>query len=313
MFETILVAHRGPLAVRVVRTVQRVGAKAVTVHSDVDDRALHVTTADESVLLGPADPARSYLDVDRVVEAARRTGAQAVHPGCGALAEAAGFAAAVRDAGLVWVGPDPSRVARSTGSRGRTGVTVLGSPDGGVVVGEHVVRSSGTAALDESGPPDESARAAAVRAAAGIAGLVTVELDGDVVRRLVPRLQAGHRVTELVHGVDLVEQQLLLAAGQPLSCRPGRGVGVAMGARVYAAGAGQLTAFEIPADVCVDVGYRKGDRVQPHYDPLLALVTAHGATREQALDALRAAVAAFVVRGVDTNLPALSAALERTS
>lgn len=313
MFETVLVAHRGPLAVRVVRTVQRLGAKAVTVHSDVDDRALHVTTADESVLLGPADPARSYLDVVRVVEAARRTGAQAVHPGCGALAEDAGFALAVQDAGLTWVGPDPSRVGRSDGPRGRTGVTVLAAPDGAVVVGEHVVRASGPGALDESGPADEPARAAAVQAAQGIAGLVTVELDGEDVRRLVPRLQAGHRVTELVHDVDLVEQQMLLAAGQPPSFRSGPGAGVAVGVRVYAAGAGRLSAFEVPDVVLVDAGYRQGDRVQPHYDPLLALVTAHGATREQALDRLRAAVAAFVVRGVDTNLPALSATLERTS
>ncbi len=310
MFETVLVAHRGPLAVRVVRTVQRLSAKAVTVHSDVDDRALHVMAADESVLLGPADPARSYLDVVRVVEAARRTGAQAVHPGCGALAEDADFAEAVRAAGLVFVGP--VKVGRSTQPRGRTGVTVLASPDGGVVVGDHVVRASGTEALDESGPPDESARLAAVRAAAGIDGLVTVELDGDVVRRVVPRLQAGHRVTELVHDVDLVEQQLLLAAGHPLSWRPRPAAGVAVGARVYAAGAGQLTAFETPDGVLVDAGYRKGDRVQPHYDPLLALLTAHAPSREQALDRLRTAIAAFVVGGVDTNLPALSATLERT-
>lgn len=310
MFETVLVAHRGPLAARVVRTVQRLGAQAVTVHSEADVGARHVSDADESVLLGPASPQESYLDVRRVVEAARRTGAQAVHPGCGALAEDPVLAREVVAAGLAWVGPDPSLVGPPLGSRGDIGVQVLGLDDGSVVaVGEHLVRAPGTGSLDESAPEQDDLRAAAVRAAAGLRGVGTVELTDGLVRRLVPRLQAGHSVTELAQDVDLVEQQLLVAGGEPPSWRPGPPRGVALAARVYATAPGRLTRWVEPEGVRVDAGYREGGVVPPHYDPLLAVVTVLGPTREDARAALRQAVEGFSVEGVPTNLSQLTAAL----
>ena len=100
MYETVLVASRGPVACAVVRTCQRLGVRAVTVHSEGDAEALHVRTADDSVLIGPAPPEQSYLDPRRVVEAAQQSGASAVHPGAGALAVDPGAARAVLDAGL---------------------------------------------------------------------------------------------------------------------------------------------------------------------------------------------------------------------
>ena len=105
MFETVLVANRGEIARRIIRSIQSMGIKAVAVHSEADARAPHVREADEAILIGPPPPAQSYLDGVRLIEAARTSGAQAIHPGYGFLAENADFARAVEAAGLTWIGP----------------------------------------------------------------------------------------------------------------------------------------------------------------------------------------------------------------
>jgi acetyl-CoA carboxylase biotin carboxylase subunit len=110
VFETILVANRGEIARRVIRSAQKLGIKAIAVYSEADTTALHVREADDAVPLGASPPAQSYLDPLKILEAARQTGAQAIHPGYGFLSENANFAQHVVEAGLVWVGPSPDAI-----------------------------------------------------------------------------------------------------------------------------------------------------------------------------------------------------------
>jgi urea carboxylase len=110
MFHKVLIANRGAIACRIVRTLQRMGIGSVAVYSEADRHSLHVTAADEAVLLGPSPPADSYLRQDKLIEAARTSGAGAIHPGYGFLSENAAFAAACEAAGIAFIGPTPAQI-----------------------------------------------------------------------------------------------------------------------------------------------------------------------------------------------------------
>jgi acetyl-CoA carboxylase biotin carboxylase subunit len=420
MLDSVLVANRGEIARRVIRTARRMGIRAVAVYSDADADLPYVREADQAVRIGPAQPAKSYLDAAAIIEAAARTGAQAVHPGYGFLAENADFARQVMAAGLTWVGPDPKAIEQmgdkirarnlmekagvpvSPGSRepvtdikaalaegerigypvmvkaaaggGGIGmgvatgpaelqaafdtarsraerffgspeilleryvqrarhveVQILGLADGQVLaLGERdcsVQRRHQKVAEETPSPGvDDALReqmlAAAVRAGEAVnykgAGTVECLVDTDagsfVFLEMNTRLQVEHPVTELVTGIDLVEQQFLIAAGQPPSFDPAtanKPAGHALELRIYAEdpqrflpGPGTITQWQEPAGdgIRVDAGYEAGNTVTPFYDPLLAKLCVHGAGREQTLERARKAVAAFTVNGPKTNL-----------
>jgi acetyl-CoA carboxylase biotin carboxylase subunit len=420
VFDSLLVANRGEIARRVLRTARAMGLRTIAVHSEVDASLPYVREADEAVLLGAAPPAESYLAVEKVLEAARLSGAEAIHPGYGFLAESAEFAQAVIDAGLGWVGPPPEAITAmgdkisarnlmadagvpvAAGTREPVGdvhaalaaARELGYPlmvkaaagGGGIGMGvayddeglrtafetartraerffsspaillesyianaRHVeiqvlgLGSGRVVALgdrdcsvqrrhqkvaEESPAPGVSAGlrermlAAAVLAGQAVeyrgAGTVECLVDGDagsfVFLEMNTRLQVEHPVTELVTGIDLVEQQFLVAAGEPPSFDTAavRPAGHALELRVYAEDPvrflprpGTITEWEEPAGegVRVDAGYQAGNTVTPFYDPLLAKLCIHGADRDQALARARQAVADFRIVGPKTNLP----------
>ena len=135
MFKKILIANRGEIACRVLRTTRRLGIASVAVYSSVDAQALHVQLADEAVAIGPAPARASYLNVEALIAAARRTGAEAIHPGYGFLSENADFAAACADAGVVFIGPSVAAIrAMGSKSAAKTLMTAAGIP---VVPGYH--------------------------------------------------------------------------------------------------------------------------------------------------------------------------------
>jgi acetyl-CoA carboxylase, biotin carboxylase subunit len=417
---SVLVANRGEIARRVIATARHMGIRSVAVYSEADADLPYVAEADQAVPIGPAAPAASYLNAAAILAAAAGTGAQAVHPGYGFLAENPEFAAAVLAAGLIWVGPAPESIRQmgdkisarnlveragvpvSAGTRepvadvgaalasaeqigypvmikasaggGGIGmsaaadpeqlaagfetartraerffgnsailleryvacarhveVQILGLPDGRVLtLGERdcSVQRRHQKVAEETPSPGVSRQlrarmlAAAVQAGEAVRylGAGTVEFLVDVTAQdfvfleMNTRLQVEHPVTELVTGIDLVEQQFLIAAGEPISFDPAQLAvsGHAIELRIYAEdpkrflpSPGLIEEWSEPAGpgVRVDAGYRAGNRVTPFYDPLLAKLCVHGADRTQALDRAAAAIGEFGISGLKTNLP----------
>jgi acetyl-CoA/propionyl-CoA carboxylase biotin carboxyl carrier protein len=129
MMDSVLVANRGEIAVRIMRTLRALGIASVAVYSDADRDARHVAEADMAFRLGPAPAAESYLHVGRLLDAVAASGAEAVHPGYGFLSENAGFAQAVLDAGAVWIGPPPAAIeAMGDKIRAKATVAAAGVP-----------------------------------------------------------------------------------------------------------------------------------------------------------------------------------------
>jgi propionyl-CoA carboxylase alpha chain len=411
----LLVANRGEIARRVFATCRRLGIETVAVHSDADAGLPFVREADVAVRLPGSSPGETYLRADLMLQAARRTGADAIHPGYGFLSENAAFARAVIDAGLTWVGPSPESieamgskvrakelmraagvpvleapaepeqadlpllVKASAGGGGRgmrvvreladlaaetakaaaeaesafgdptvfvepyvehgrhVEVQVLGHRDGVLVLGERdcSIQRRHQKVVEEAPAPDldpavaEAMHTAARKAAEAIgyvgAGTIEFLLDPATERffflEMNTRLQVEHPVTELVHGVDIVQQQLAVAEGRGLDLSVlGGTYGHAIEVRLYAEDpvhdwqpqSGVLTRFEVPGvsgefdllnrpGLRLDSGFESGSEVSTYYDAMLAKVIAWAPSRREAARMLAAALRRARLHGLVTN------------
>ncbi|AWB35163.1 acetyl-CoA carboxylase biotin carboxylase subunit [Orrella marina] len=418
MFEKLLIANRGEIALRIQRACRELGIKTVVVHSEADRDAKYVRLADESVCIGPAPSKESYLNMPAIISAAEVTDAEAIHPGYGFLSENADFAERVEKSGFVFVGPKPESIRlmgdkvsakRSMieagvpvvpGSEGalpedpqevlaiarKVGYPVIIKAAGGgggrgmrVVHTEAALLSAVTMTRTEAGAafnnPEvylekflENPRHVEIQVLAdgGRRAVWLGERDCSMQRRhqkvieeapapgiprrlierigercaeacrkigyrgagtfeflfendefyfieMNTRIQVEHPVTELITGIDLVQQQIRIAAGEPFELRQ-RDIqfrGHALECRInaedpfkFVPSPGRITNWHTPGGpgVRIDSHAFNGYFVPPYYDSMIAKVITYGDTREQALARMRTALSEMVVEGINTNI-----------
>ena len=432
MFKKILIANRGEIACRVIKTARKMGIKTVAVYSDADQDALHVDMADEAVHIGPPQAAQSYLLMDKIIAACKSTGAEAVHPGYGFLSERATFPIELQKNGLVFIGPNakaiaamgdkieskkaaaaakvstvpgymgeikdgphavkisneigyPVMIKASAGGGGKgmrvaynakeaeegfqlarseakssfgddrcfvekfivnprhIEIQVLGDKHGNVVyLGERecsiqrrnqkVLEEAPSPLLDEKTRKAMGEQAVALSKAVGYDSAGTVEFVAGQDRsffflEMNTRLQVEHPVTELITGIDLVEQMIRVAAGEKLPFKQAdvKLNGWAVESRVYAEdpfrnflpSIGRLVKYRPPAEsvkngvtVRNDTGVFEGGEISMFYDPMIAKLVTHAATREAAIDAQAEALDAFYIDGIQHNIPFLASVMQ---
>ncbi|MBV9971325.1 MAG: acetyl-CoA carboxylase biotin carboxylase subunit, partial [Xanthobacteraceae bacterium] len=433
MFKRILIANRGEIACRIIKTARRMGIETVAVYSDADKDALHVEMADTAIHIGPSPAAESYLLIDKIVEACRNSGAEAVHPGYGFLSEREAFPVALAKTGIVFIGPNPKaiaamgdkiaskkaaaaakvstvpghlgviedeahaeniaeeigypvmikasaggggkgmRIARSRAevaegfARARSEakssfgddrvfiekfiidprhieIQVLGDKHGNVIhLGERecsiqrrnqkVVEESPSPLLDAATRERMGMQAVALAKAVGYDSAGTVEFVAGQDKsfyflEMNTRLQVEHPVTELVTGIDLVEQMIRVAAGEPLAIKQADVTltGAAVESRIYAEdpyrnflpSTGRLVKYRPPAEGTVggvtvrnDTGVYEGGEISIYYDPMIAKLVTHAESRAKAIAAQAQALDAFYIDGIRHNIPFLSTLMQK--
>ena len=433
MFKKILIANRGEIACRVIKTARRMGIPTVAVFSEADRLALHVEAADKAVFIGPPPASESYLVIDKIIAACKDTGADAVHPGYGFLSEREEFPRMLAENGITFIGPNPGAIAAmgdkieskkaaaaanvstvpgymgiiddpkeavaiaddigypviikaSAGGGGKgmriannanevaegfqlakseaassfgddrvfiekfitnprhIEIQVLGDKHGNVIhLGERecsiqrrnqkVIEEAPSPLLDEETREKMGAQAVALAKAVDYDSAGTVEFVAGQDKsfyflEMNTRLQVEHPVTELVTGIDLVEQMIRVAAGEPLSIAQNkvRLQGWAVESRIYAEdpyrnflpSIGRLVRYQPPAEgrsedgitVRNDTGVFEGGEISMYYDPMIAKLVTHGPTREAAIDAQAQALDEFVIEGIEHNIPFLTALMQ---
>jgi propionyl-CoA carboxylase alpha chain len=433
MFSKILIANRGEIAVRVIKTCRRMGIATVVVYSEADADSLAVEMADETVFIGPPPAAQSYLRGDRIIEACRETGAEAVHPGFGFLSEKAEFARLCARSGIVFIGPNPEaidamgdkiqskRFAAAAGvttvpghigeiedvahatlisreigypvmikasaggggkgirvawndldveegfpavrgeAKGAFGddrifiekfiesprhieIQVLGDRHGHVLhlfERECSIQRRNQKVIEEAPSPllNEETRAVMGAQAVALAKAVNYDSAGTVefvagqdksfyFLEMNTRLQVEHPVTELITGVDLVEQMIRVAAGEPLGFAQGDLSinGWAIESRIYAEdpyrkflpSIGRLSRYRPPpegerADLIIrnDTGVREGDEISTFYDPMISKLCAWAPDRAGAIHGMARALEDLQIEGLGHNAPFLSAVMDQ--
>ena len=432
MFNKILIANRGEIACRVIKTAKQMGIKTVAVFSDADRNALHVQMADEAVNIGPPPANQSYIDIKKVISAVKKTNARAVHPGYGFLSENAKFAKSLSDIGVTFIGPPenaiesmgdkitskkiaqeagvntvpgymgvikdkdealtisekigyPVMIKASAGGGGKgmriawndsevkegfqsskneaassfgddrifiekfvtqprhIEIQVLADTKGNCIyLGERecsiqrrnqkVVEEAPSSFLDEKTRRKMGEQACNLAKAVGYSSAGTVEFIVDKDKNFYflemnTRLQVEHPVTELITGIDLVEQMILVAAGKPLSItqKDIKLTGWAIESRLYAEdpyrnflpSIGRLTRYRPPAEikdkhsiVRNDTGVYEGGEISMYYDPMIAKLCTWAPDRAKAIEQMRIALDRFEVEGIGHNLPFLSAVMD---
>jgi len=428
MFRKILIANRGEIACRIIKTARKMGIATVAVYSDADADALHVEMADEAIHIGPPAAAQSYLLIDKIIAACKETGAEAVHPGYGFLSERAAFAKALADANIVFIGPNPRAIEAmgdkieskkfasaakvnvvpgylgvienaeeaieiandigypvmlkaSAGGGGKgmrvaykadevaegftrarseaassfgddrvfiekfivnprhIEIQVLGDKHGNVIhlnERECSIQRRNQKVIEEAPSPllDAETRAAMGAQAVALAKAVDYDSAGTVefvagqdksfyFLEMNTRLQVEHPVTELITGIDLVEQMIRVAAGEPLQLKQEavKISGWAVESRIYAEdptrnflpSIGRLVKYRPPEEkkeggitVRNDTGVTEGREISIHYDPMIAKLVTHGPDRLTAITAQADALDRFLIDGIRHNIPFLS-------
>ncbi|MCC7095890.1 MAG: acetyl-CoA carboxylase biotin carboxylase subunit [Thermomonas sp.] len=419
MLEKVLIANRGEIALRILRACHAMGIRTVAVHSTVDRNLKHVAMADESVCIGPAPSAQSYLNMPAIIAAAEVTDAQAIHPGYGFLSENADFAERVEQSGFVFVGPradtirmmgDKVEAIRAMQAAGVPCVPGSGGPLGDdAATNAKIAAEIGYPVLIKAAGGGGGRGMRDVRTEAALANAIATtkaeakaafgndmvymekylenprhveiqvladgqghavylgERDCSMQRRhqkvveeapapgitqelreqigqvcveaclrigyrgagtfeflyqdgrfyfieMNTRIQVEHPVTEMITGVDLIREQLLIAGGEPLSIRQqdialrGHAIECRINAEdpdSFMPSPGLIQHYHAAGGpgVRMDTHIYEGYRVPPNYDSMIGKLIVHGTTREQAIARMRVALSELVVDGIKTNIP----------